>query len=141
MLIWPIWSLDSKLKLTNGINVLFACWYNFMKINLKVLGVGMVKNGCGQSYDGTLKLTVSEEWTDGINWVFACWYRFLKIKRWSNFFWVGVVKNGCGQSSYGNLKLGASSILVFFHVGTNSGKLKVNTMIFGWVWSKVAVVF
>ena len=38
-----------------------------MKINLKVLGVGMVKNGCGQSCYGTLKLTVSEEWTDGIN--------------------------------------------------------------------------
>ena len=46
----------------------FACWYNFMKINLKVLGVGMVKNGCGQSCNGTLKLTVSEEWTDEINW-------------------------------------------------------------------------
>ena len=29
----------------------------------------MVKNRCGQSCDGTLKLTVSEEWaTDGINW-------------------------------------------------------------------------
>ena len=34
---------------------------NFMKIDLKVLGVGMVKNECGQSCDGTLKLTVSEE--------------------------------------------------------------------------------
>ena len=86
MLICPIWSLDSKIKLTNGINLFFACWYNFMKINLKVLGVGMVKNGCGQSCDGTLKLTVSEEWTDGINWFFACWYRFTKIKSWSNFF-------------------------------------------------------
>ena len=32
-----------------------------MKIDLKVLGVGMVKNECGQSCDGTLKLTVSEE--------------------------------------------------------------------------------
>ena len=37
-----------------------------MKIDLKVLGVGMVKNGCGQSCNGTLKLTVSEEWTDQI---------------------------------------------------------------------------
>ena len=26
----------------------------------------MIKNGCGQSGDGTLKLTVSEKWTDGI---------------------------------------------------------------------------
>ena len=33
---------------------------------LKIFGVGMVRNGCGQSGDGTLKLTVSEEWTDGI---------------------------------------------------------------------------
>ena len=37
-----------------------------MKINLKVLEVGMVKTVCGQSCYGTL-LTVSEEWTDGIN--------------------------------------------------------------------------
>ena len=42
-----------------------------IKLRLKFFGVGMVKNGfCqngfGQSGDGTLKLTVSEEWTDGI---------------------------------------------------------------------------
>ena len=61
MLIWPIWSLDSKIELTSGINLFFACWYNFMQIKVKVLGVGMVKNGCGQSFDGTIKLTVSEE--------------------------------------------------------------------------------
>ena len=54
------WLMDSKIELTNRINLFFACWYN-MKINLKVLGVGMVKNGCGQSCDGTLKLTLSEE--------------------------------------------------------------------------------
>ena len=29
-----------------------------MKIELKVLGIGMVKNGCGQCCDGTLKLTI-----------------------------------------------------------------------------------
>ena len=49
---------DSKIELTNGINLLFACWYNLMKIKLKVLVVGMVKNGCGQSCDGTSKLNV-----------------------------------------------------------------------------------
>ena len=32
----------------------------------------MMKNGCGQSGDRTLKVTVSEEWTAGINWFFAC---------------------------------------------------------------------
>ena len=67
MLIWPIWSLDSKTELNSGINLFFAYWYNFMKINLKILGVGMVKNGFDKSCYGTLKLTVSEEWTDGIN--------------------------------------------------------------------------
>ena len=41
--------------------------------------VGMVKNECGQSCDGTLKLTVTEDWTDGINWSFACWYKW-KLK-------------------------------------------------------------
>ena len=113
MLIWPIWSLDSKIELTNGINLFFAYWYNFMKINLKVLGVGMVKNGCGQSCDGTLKLTVSEEWTDGINWFFACWYRFTKSKRWSKSFLVSTVKNGFDQPVHRTLKLAVSSILVF----------------------------
>ena len=34
-------------------------------------GVSMVKNGSGQFRDGTLKLTVSEEWTDGRNWNFC----------------------------------------------------------------------
>ena len=33
--------------------------------------MGMVQSGCGQSGDGTLKLTVSAEWIDGINWFFA----------------------------------------------------------------------
>ena len=113
MLIWSNWSLDSKIKLTNGINLFFTYWYNFIKINMKVLGVGMVKNRCGQSCYGTLKLTVSEEWTDGINWFFACWYRFTKIKSWSQFFWVGIVKDGCGQSGHGTIKLDVSSILVF----------------------------
>ena len=38
-----------------------------LKLIFEILGVAMVKNGCGQSCYGTLKLTVSEEWTDGIN--------------------------------------------------------------------------
>ena len=43
-----------------------------MKINLKVLEVGMVRNMCDQSCYVPLKLTVSEEWTDRINRFFAC---------------------------------------------------------------------
>ena len=48
----------------------FACWYKFTSIDswLRIFGVNTVKNGCGQSGDGTLKLTLSEEWTDGRNY-------------------------------------------------------------------------
>ena len=113
-LICPIWSLASKIELTNGINLFFACLNNFMKINLKVLGFGMVKNGCDQSCNETLKLTVSEEWTDGINWFYACWYRFTKIESLSKIFWLGIVKNRCGQSGHGTLKLAVSIAYWFF---------------------------
>ena len=107
MLIWPIWSQDSKIELTNRTNIFFACWYSFMKINLKILEVSMVKNGCDQSCDGALKLTVSEEWPYRINWFFARWYRFTKIKSWSKVLrgrGGGIVKDGCGQSGHGTLK-------------------------------------
>ena len=40
-------------------------WWKLKKI--KHFGIGMVKNGCGQSCDGTLKLDVSKEWTDGVD--------------------------------------------------------------------------
>ena len=29
----------------------------------------------------------------------------------------------------------------FLYAGTNPGKLNVDSMIFGWAWSKMAVVF
>ena len=45
MLIWLIWSLDSKFELTHGINLFLAEWYNLMKINLKVLGLAWSKMG------------------------------------------------------------------------------------------------
>ena len=61
MLIGPVSLLDSKIEVTNEMNLFFANWYNFMEIKLKVLGVGKVKNGCGKSWDEILKLTVSEE--------------------------------------------------------------------------------
>ena len=64
----------------------FACCYNFMKINLKVLGLGMVKTGYDQACDGTLKLTVSEEWTDGINWFLHVDTDSQKLKADQNFF-------------------------------------------------------
>ena len=70
--------------------------------------LSLVKNVCGQFGDGTLKLTVSEEWADGINLFFACWYRFTKFKSWSKNFCVGMVKNGCGQSGQQTLILTVS---------------------------------
>ena len=138
-----LWTL--KLTISQG----WTDWYKFMQVKkwLKILGVGMVKNGYGQSCDVTLKLIVSGEWTDRINWVFACWYTFSKTKSWSKKYWVGIVKNGCGQSGHGTLKLilsqkWADPVDCFFlHAGTNSGKLKVDSMIFGWAWSKIAVAF
>ena len=105
----------------------------------KFLGVSMIKNGCGQSGDRTLKLAVSEEWAGGINWLFACSYRFTNIKSWSRFFWVGMVKNGCGHSGHWTLEFTVShkwtdGINWFLHAGRNSGKLKIDD--FWWVWLK-----
>ena len=79
----------------SGINCFFACWCIFMQIKrwLKILWVGVVKNGCGYSCDETLKLTFYEECKDGINWFLACSYR---ITSWSKIYWVGMVKYGCG---------------------------------------------
>ena len=37
-----------------------------IKSCLKICRVGTAKNGCDQSGDGTLKLTLSQEWTNGI---------------------------------------------------------------------------
>ena len=93
-----LWTL--KVYCISRINWFLACWHKFMQIKsrLKILGVGLIKNGCGQSCDGTLKLTLSEEWTNWVNWFFACWY-----KSWSKIYWVGMVKNVCGQSGHSKI--------------------------------------
>ena len=43
--------LAEQIKLTD----FFSCWYKFTQIKglLKIFGVGMVKNGCGQLGDET----------------------------------------------------------------------------------------
>ena len=51
-----------------------------------------------------------------------------------------MVKNGRGQSGHGT-KLGCLWHAGFLHAGTNSGKLKVDSVILGWAWSKMAVIF
>ena len=58
--------------------------------------MNMVKNGYGQSGDGTLKLTVFEEWTDGIDKLdflhVDAWLQ--KLKADQNFFACGWSKMG-----------------------------------------------
>ena len=77
-----------------------------LKGNWKFWGVGMVKNGCGQSGVRTLKLNVYEEWTDERTTdVLHVDTDSQKFKRWSKNVWVGMVKNGCGCAGHGTLKL------------------------------------
>ena len=63
-----IFKLTISPEQSNDTASFFACWYKFMNIKnwLKILWLGMFKNGCGQSGLWTLKLILSEEWTDGI---------------------------------------------------------------------------
>ena len=63
-----------------------------------------------------------------------------------NFFGVVVVRNRCGQSGCRTLKLTvtqkcADGVNRFFNTGANSGKLKVALIVFGWLWSKMGMIF
>ena len=58
--------------------------------------MGMVKNGCGQSGEQTLKLTLSQKCRDGVEWVFSSWYKLKKAKSWFKDFYVGVAISGHG---------------------------------------------
>ena len=51
-----------------------------------------------------------------------------------------MVKNGCGQSVHRAQKW-TDGIKSVFHAGTNSGKLKFDSIVFGWAWSKIAMAF
>ena len=51
-----------------------------------------------------------------------------------------MVKNGCGQSGQRAQKW-TDGIKSFLHAGINSGKLKVDSIIFVWAWSKMAMAF
>ena len=57
-----------------------------------------------------------------------------------------MVKNGSSQSGHRTLKLTLSQneqmeSADFLHAGTNPRKVEVDSMIFGWMWSKMAVAF
>ena len=68
--------------------------------------VSLVKNERGQSGNGTLKLTVSEEWTDGIYKLIFCMLirNHQKLKADQKIFGVDMAKNGFGQSGHGTQK-------------------------------------
>ena len=68
---------------------------------LKFLGVGIIKNGCGQSGDRTLKSTASEERTDGITDSLDFDTDSQKLKADKFFFGWAWSKNGCDQSGHG----------------------------------------
>ena len=50
-----------------------------------------------------------------------------------------MVRDGCGPPGHRALKNELIEKKDFFSAGANSGKLKVISMIFGWIWSKLDV--
>ena len=95
---WPVWWGSSKSNCIwrrNRWNKLILCMLiqiHKIKCWSNIFWVGMVKNGCGQSGHGNLKLTVPQKWTNGINWFFSSWYKFRRAKSWFNDF-----GGGCSQ--------------------------------------------
>ena len=65
-----------------------------IKMWLKIFAVGMVENGCGQSGDGTVKLTISQEWTDGITDFLHVDTNSQKLKAYHKFFGWAWLKMG-----------------------------------------------
>ena len=61
-------------------------WSQKLKADQKVFRWALVKNGCGQPGNGTLKLTVSQKWTDGIKLFFSSWYNKRRLKVVSMIF-------------------------------------------------------
>ena len=142
-----LWSLKLTLseEWTDGIDCFFRCWYKLMQIKmcLKILGVSLVKNECGE---GTLKLAVSEEWTDGITDYLHFDTDWKKLKADQNIFgwaWskMSVASPVMGISNWLYLKNKQMESTDFLHAGINSGKLKIDSMIFRWVWPKMALTF
>ena len=117
----------------------FACWCKFTKIKreLKIFGLVVVRNGCGQSGLWALKVTVTQEWTNGINWFFACWHNFTQINRRLKVFRVSLIENGCGQSGNRTHKFTVSEewadgINWFLACWYRFTKIKIWSEFFGW---------
>ena len=67
----------------------FVCWYRLIENRswLRNIGVGLVQNGCAQSFLTTLKLAVCQEEMNEVNWFFVRWYKFMKAKSLTIFGW------------------------------------------------------
>ena len=106
MLIWPIWSLDSRIELTIGINLFFAYWYNFMK-----------KYESFRGWRGQKWLWPVMLWDFKIDciWRMDRWNKmiFCMLIRFLNLKADQKCLGWCGQSGHGTLKLAVSSILAF----------------------------
>ena len=117
---WPVWWGSSKSNCIwrrNRWNKLILCMLiqiHKIKCWSNIFWVGMVKNGCGQSGHGNLKLTVPQKWTNGINWFFSSWYKFRRAKSWFNDFGVDAVKNGHGLLILETLRMKLWIELIFW---------------------------
>ena len=104
----------------------------------------MVRKGCGQSGQETLKLTLSEEWTEGVNWFFYVYTNSQKVKVDREFFkWalskMGVVSLVTVLENWLYRKNEQMELTDFLQASTNSRKSKVDwSFLVGdgqkWVW-------
>ena len=62
------------------------------------------------------------------------------LKSGQNSFGSALSKMG-GASLSRVLKMNRQNEVIFFPAGTNSGKLKADSIIFGWRWSKMVKAF
>ena len=100
----------------------------------------MGQNALGQSDYRIFKPAISLEQTDKKAWIFAWWYRVMESRSWLKNVGVSMVKNGYGHSILRTLKLAVCQGKIneiiwnndFWHVDTNSWKLKVTLTIFWW---------
>ena len=92
-----------------------------------------------------LKLFISLEQIDETASFLACWNKFAKIWTWLKVFWLGQkwMWPVCSQDyNIGSIsKMNRWNKLIFLQAGTNSGKLKVDSIILGWVWWKITLAF
>ena len=76
------------------------------------------------------KSNISLEQSNEIVYFFTCWYQKLRVDK---KYWVGVVRKGCGHPGHKvNGWMNGWTELIFY-ADTNSGKLRITLIIFGWL--------